>query len=157
MTTGRRRSRALAAALLFACTAPALAQLQGQTPPPPSNEMSRALGVTVAESTSATVRMLNLSKGTRLAFVMQAQEALWVVFLDEENFKRYPHGATALLTARLAPGLSFGLQVPAAGNYYLVLDNRERAEPNKVQMQLRATLPPGTRPSNEPKPLLQQY
>jgi hypothetical protein len=119
--------------------------------------MSRALGVTVPESNSATVRMMSLSKGTRLAFAMQSQEPLWVVFLDEENFKRHPHGSTALLTVRLAPSLSFGVQVPAAGNYYLVLDNREQTAPNKVQMQLRATLPAGARPSGDPKPLLQQY
>ena len=119
--------------------------------------MTRSLGVTVPESTSATVRMMNLSKGTRLAFAMEAEQALWVVFLDEENFKRYPNGATALITARLAPSLSFGVQVPAAGNYYLVLDNREQSAPNRVKMQLRATLPPGARPSSDPKPLLQQY
>ena len=119
--------------------------------------MSRALAVTVPESNSATVRMMSLSKGTRLAFAMQSQEPLWVVFLDEDNFKRYPNGSTALLTARLAPALSFGVQVPAAGNYYLVLDNREQAAPNKVRMQLRATLPPGAKASGEPKPLLQQY
>ena len=157
MSVPHWRWRAVAAALVLACAAPVAAQSQGQSPPPSSNELSRSLGVTVPESASATVRMLNLSKGTRLAFAMQAQEALWVAFLDEDNFKRYPNGATALLTARVAPALSFGVQVPAAGNYYLVLDNRERAEPNKVQMQLRATMPPGARPSNQPKPLLQQY
>lgn len=119
--------------------------------------MTRTVGVTVPESNSATVRMMSLSKGTRLAFAMQSQEPLWVVFLDEDNVKRHPNGSTALLTARLAPALSFGVQVPAAGNYFLVLDNREQTKPNKVQMQLRATLPPGAKPAGEPKPLLQQY
>jgi len=151
------------AALLFAgaSSTVVLAQTAGEAPgrqtPQPGKEMTRTVGVTVPESSSATVRMMSLSKGTRLAFAMQSQESLWVVFLDEDNFKRYPNGSTALLTARLAPALSFGVQVPAAGNYFLVLDNREQTKPNKVQMQLRATLPPGAKPAGEPKPLLQQY
>jgi hypothetical protein len=156
--------RSLAVAALLFAGAPSTvlhAQTAGEAPgrqtPQPGKEMTRALGVTVPENNSATVRMMSLSKGTRLAFAMQSREPLWVVFLDEDNFKRYPNGSTALLTARLAPGLSFGLQVPEAGNYYLVLDNREQATPNKVQMELRATLPPGAKPAREPKPLLQQY
>lgn len=149
-------TRAAVAAVGLALATPALAQQeQNRTQGP--RELQQTVGVTVAESTTATVRMLNLSKGTRLAFVVQGQEPLWVVFLDEENFKRFPQGSAALLTARVANALSFGLQLPADGNYYFVLDNRERAAPNRVQMQLRATLPAGAKRPADAKPMLQQY
>lgn len=152
----RPRAAALTAALLIAsCGLPAAAQDQSRTQGP--NQLSQTVGVTVPESTSSTIRMLNLSKGTRLAFAVQAQDALWVIFMDEENWKRFPHGASPVLTARVAASLSFGVQVPADGNYYFVLDNRERATPNPVKMQLRATLPAGAKRPADPKPLLQQY
>jgi hypothetical protein len=147
------------AALALLCLALPFAGLaqQDQSRTQGPNQLQQTVAVTVGESTTATVRMLNLGKGTRLAFVVQAQEPLSVAFLDEENFKRFPQGAAAMLTARIAGALSFGLQVPADGNYYFLLDNRERAVPNRVQMQLRATLPAGAKRPSDPKPMLQQY
>jgi hypothetical protein len=121
-------------------------------------DLTRAVNVTVAESTTATVRLLKLSKGTRLAFVIEGEQPLSVLILDEDNFNRFPQpGASALISGRAGPALSFGVQLPADGNFYLVLDNREHAAPNKVRMQLRATLPAGTRKPAEPKPQVQQY
>jgi hypothetical protein len=152
----RPRAAALAAALAIgACGLPAAAQDQSRTQGP--DQISQTVGVTVPESTSSTIRMLKLSKGTRRAFAVQAQDALWVIFMDEENWKRFPQGASPVLTARVATSLSFSVQVPIEGNYYFVLDNRERATPNPVKMQLRATLPAGARRPADPKPFLQQY
>lgn len=122
------------------------------------SDATRTVGVTVAESTTATVRMLKLSRGARLAFAVQAERPLWILVLDEANFARFPHsGATALITGRAAPTLSFGVQLPEDGNFYLVLDNREHTAPNKVRIQLRATLPAGAKKPAEPKPQLQQF
>jgi hypothetical protein len=150
------RAAALAAALVIGtCGLSAAAQDQSRTQGP--NQISQTVGVTVPESASSTIRMLNLSKGTRLAFAVQAQDALWVLFMDEENWKRYPQGATPVVSARITTALSFGVQVPAEGNYYFVLDNRERTTPNAVKMQLRATLPAGAKRPADPKPFLQQY
>lgn len=152
----RRACLAGAAAALLGLAPLASAQ-QDQSRTQGPRELQQTVAVTVGESTSATIRMLNLSRGTRLAFVVQGQEAIWVLFMDEENFKRFPQGATPLLSARVASALSFGVQVPADGNYYFVLDNRERASTNRVQMQLRATLPAGAKRPADPKPMLQQY
>jgi|APFre7841882724_1041349.scaffolds.fasta_scaffold09839_3 hypothetical protein len=157
MLAQSRRAAVVATAALLtgAYWLPATAQDQSRTQGP--NQLSQTVGVTVPENTSSTIRMLNLSQGTRLAFAMQAQDALWVLFMNEENWKRFPQGATPVLSARVSAALSFGVQVPADGNYYLVLDNREHATPNPVKMQLRATLPAGAKRPSDPKPLLQQY
>jgi hypothetical protein len=122
------------------------------------NDLTRTVGVTVGESTSATVRMLKLTKGTRLAFAVQGEQPLAIVVLDEANFNKFPQqGASPLIAGRAAPALSFGVQLPADGNYFLVLDNRENAAPNKVRIQLRATLPAGAKKADEPRPEVQQY
>jgi hypothetical protein len=144
------------AALLCVMAHPAAAQPeQSRTQGP--NQLQQTVTVTVPEGATATIRMLNLSKGTRLAFVVQPQEPLAVLLLDEDNFKRFPHDATAIMTVRVSGSMSFAVQIPSDGNYYLALDNRERATPNKTQMQLRATLPAGAKRPQEPKPMLQQY
>jgi hypothetical protein len=154
---GSLRDAAVGAALLLAsaCWQPAVAQDQSRTQGP--SQLNQTVGVTVPEGTSSTIRMLNLQGGTRLAFAVQAQDALWVLFVDEENWKRFPQGATPVLSARVKPALSFSVQVPADGNYYLVLDNRERTSPNAVKLQLRATLPAGAKRPSDPRPMLQQY
>jgi hypothetical protein len=151
--------RALVAGLTAAllALAPLAHPQQDQSRTQGPRELQQTVAVTVGESTSATIRMLNLSRGTRLALVIQGQEPLWVLFMDEENFKRFPQGATPLVSARVATALSFGVQVPADGNYYLVLDNREHASANRIQMQLRATLPVGAKRPADPKPMLQQF
>jgi hypothetical protein len=114
-------------------------------------DMTKTVRVTVGESTSTSVRLLSLPRDTRLAFVVKGEAPLWALVLDEANFKRFPNGATALLTARVANAASFGVQVPAEGTYFLLLDNRENAAPNRLELRFRATLPPGVKaPAGEP-------
>jgi hypothetical protein len=61
------------------------------------------------------------------------------------------------MSVRVSGSLSFAVQIPSDGNHYLVLDNRDRASPNRTEVQLRATLPAGTKRPPAPKPMLQQY
>lgn len=121
------------------------------------SELSKSISVTVGPSMSTSVRLLNMPKGTRLAFVVQAAEPMWTLFMDEPNFKRFAQGTTALVTTRVARVISFSVQVPESGTYYLLLDNRENEATNRVNVQLKATPPAGTKLEVEPKPQLRQF
>lgn len=119
--------------------------------------LTRTVGVTIAPHSHSSVRMLNLPKGTRLALVMRAGAPLRAIVLDEPGYRRFPDEADALLTARVPTALSFGVQLPESGTYYLVVDNRANAAPNRVEIRLQATPPAGVKVPVDPKPQLQQY
>jgi hypothetical protein len=47
--------------------------------------------------------------------------------------------------------LTFRVQVPAAGNWYVILDNRKGAETREVRLLIEALAPPRARPKPQPK------
>lgn len=97
--------------------------------------------VEVAAGQWRGLRVKNLPKGTNLAVEARASGALRILLLDEEDVRRMPVPANPLFEGALQERLSFSLEIPRGGNYYVVLDNRAQADGRKVQLVVRARAP----------------
>lgn len=87
------------------------------------------------------LRVKNLPKGTSLAIEAQSSGALRILVLDEEDLRRMPAPERPLFEGGLETRLSFSMEIPRSGHYYVILDNRGRNAPRKVQLIVRAKPP----------------
>jgi hypothetical protein len=113
---------ALLAALLFLAAAPAVAA-------------DAAVSLEVPAGESKNVRLRNLPLGTMLAIRIVSSGKLAVALVSQKQ--------KALFRGALERRLSFRVQIPESGDYYLVLSNRQGAETLEVQADIRAE--PGRR------------
>lgn len=124
----RRRLSAAAALLLASLVSPAAAQ-QAQT---------TEVAAEVPAGATRSMRLRNVPKDAQVAVVLQATGRLSVALLDAEDFKRYPAPKLPVFTATFDKRVTFSANVPAAGDYYIVVDNRHGDKPESVKIGLRA-------------------
>jgi len=95
------------------------------------------------------LRMPNLPKDVVLEVVVQPNGQVVVSLLNEQDARHFPKALDPVFVGSVDHRSSFSVTIPAAGTYFLVLDNRVGTEPRKVKLAIRAergTPPPGARP-----------
>jgi hypothetical protein len=74
-----------------------------------------------------------------------------LAFLDTEDYKRFPAPARPLFNGRVEKRIAFALRMPAAGDYFVVLDNRFGNEPQTVAVRIQAARgTPRKEPNKQP-------
>jgi hypothetical protein len=130
---GRRTAGALAALAFAALLAPA--------PLPAAGSGEARFNVEVPAGQWKGLRVKNLPQGTRLAVEARSSAALRILVLDEDDLRRMPAPARPLFEGMIGERLSFSLEIPRRGHYYVVLDNRGSDGARRVQLLVRAAAP----------------
>jgi hypothetical protein len=84
------------------------------------------------------VRLRNLPKDAVMAVGIQSSGKLLVLLLNEQDAKRFPKPEEPVFAGSADRRLSFTVTIPAAGHYFLVLDNRQGSEPQKLKLAIKA-------------------
>lgn len=124
--------RALAAWCTTGCLALAIAV------PTPARAADAALTVTLPAGKHKAIRMRNLPKDAVIAVAVRSDGKIGVGLLSQHDYRTYPRAREPVFVGTLERTLSFQVVIPAAGAYYLVLDNRQGAEVRKVKIGIRA-------------------
>lgn len=82
-------------------------------------------------------RLKNLPKDAMVAIQVESSGEILVALLDSTS-KGKPDTSRPLFTGKVDGRLSFSVTVSAAGDHYLVLDNRQGREPRAVKATLQA-------------------
>ena len=103
------------------------------------------------------VRLRNLPKEAVMAVAIQSTGKLLVLLLSEQDAKRFPKPEEPVFAGSVDQRLSFTVTIPATGHYFLVLDNRQGSEAQKLKLGIKAersrTQQPPPQPG-APAPLL---
>jgi hypothetical protein len=94
------------------------------------------------------VRLRNLPKDAVVTVRAETSGEVMLAFLDAEDFQRFPAPTRPLFNGRVEKQIVFSLRMPAAGDYFVVLDNRFGSEARTVAVRIQAAR--GT-PQKEPK------
>ncbi len=97
-----------------------------------------------------TIRLRNLPKDASVSVVVETSGVIGVVFVHQEELKRFPAAAKPTFQGTVDRKLSFRVVVPKAGNYYVILDNRAGTEKRRVRLQIQARRA-GARPPASPR------
>src|SRR5574342_234519 len=84
------------------------------------------------------VRLRNLPKDAVIACRVQTSGEVMMSFLDADDYKQFPVMARPLFSGRVEKQLAFSLRIPAAGHYYVMLDNRSGGETRRITLTIRA-------------------
>jgi hypothetical protein len=103
-----------------------------------AKEKSATVSSTVEAKSTLTTRLSNLIKDAYLSISIQTSGSIKVWLIDKDDFSSFPVLHKPLFTGQTEDKLTFGLRVPAAGNYYLVLDNRENNEKREFTIDVTA-------------------
>lgn len=85
-----------------------------------------------------TVRLRNLPGEATVAVRVQASGKVVVAFITAEDYRSYPAVKRPLFVGRVQTQLSFSVTTPAAGNYFVVFDNRAGDEPRAITVTVNA-------------------
>ena len=122
----------LAALLLFFC-AGALAvdaELSAEVPA----EKWRAL------------RLRGLPEGASLSVRIETSGPIGVILARQDEVNRFPKGLKPTFSGSAERRLSFKVRIPAAGTYYVILDNRKGDALREVRVYVQAL------PASKPRP-----
>jgi hypothetical protein len=124
--------------------------------PSPAAAAEAALTVNLDAGRHKAVRLRNLPKDAVMAVGVQSTGRIAISLLSEADYRTFPKAAEPVFAGSVERTLSFQIVIPAAGNYYLVLDNRRGTEQRKVKLGIRAqrgrTAPPIEPPAPELEP-----
>jgi hypothetical protein len=115
-------------ALLFSLFTPAAAQVKGPV----------TFSVDVPPGKWKAVRLRNLPKDAVVAVRVQASGEIAVAFVDASEYRRFPVVARPLFAGRIEKQLTFSVTMPAAGDYFVVFDNRSGGESRAITVTIRA-------------------
>lgn len=87
-------------------------------------EQSAQLRAEVRAGDTYTTRLGSLPRGANLSVRIETSAPVGVLLLDQDGYHAFPDIGEALFDARAEDQLRFALRAPAAGDYYLVIDNR---------------------------------
>ena len=121
-------SRALLAALLLAAV-PALAG-------------DAAMSFDVPAGQAKNIRLKNLPRGAGMAVRIVSNGKLLVALVSERQVKSPQAGRAALFRAVVERSITFRVEIPESGDYFLVLSNRGGAETRAVQTEIRTQSAP---------------
>ena len=122
------RQGCIALALLLSLLSPVAAQVKGPV----------TFAMDVPAGKWKALRLRNLPKAAVIAIRVQTRGAVLVAFLDADDYRRFPTVTRPLFTGRVEKQIAMSLKIPAAGHYYVVLDNRLGQESRSVTVTIRA-------------------
>jgi hypothetical protein len=88
---------------------------------------SKELSVPVLPGQWTAVRIKDLPKNAIVSADTCGDGEVSVSFVDQAGYRQYPEAQRPLYQGKVQKTHSFTVKIPAAGNYYLVLDNRTGA------------------------------
>lgn len=97
-----------------------------------------AMTVEVPAGQFKSLRLRNLPKDAVMAVGVQTNGKLLLVFVNEEDYKRFPKPEEPIFIGSVDRRLSFTVTIPATGHYFLIFDNRRGQEAQRVKFALRA-------------------
>jgi hypothetical protein len=106
------------------------------------------LNAEVAAEKWKALRIKDLPKDATVAVRVDTSGPISVIFAHQGELGSFPKAARPAFTGTVERSLSFRVTVPAAGSYYVILDNRKGSEARKVRILIEA-LParvPGAKP-----------
>jgi hypothetical protein len=129
---------ALSLALLLAVTAALAAKAE--------------LNAEVPEGKWKALRLRNLAKDASVGVRVESSGPIRVIFLHQDELKRYPNPVRPAFAGSAERRLTFQVRVPAAGNWYVILDNRKGDAAREVRLLIEAAGPakPKPRPKAQP-------
>ena len=116
--------RALLAALLLAAAA--------------AYGADAAVSLDVPAGRAKNIRLKSLPRGTVVAVRVVSNGKLLIALLSERQVRSPEPGRAPLFRAVVESTITFRVEIPESGDYYLVLSNRGGAEPRAVQAEIRA-------------------
>jgi hypothetical protein len=118
----------------------------------PARAAEALLTVDIPAGRFKAVRLRNLPKGAVMAVGIESSGKLLVLLLNQQDAKRFPRPEEPIFAGSADRRLSFSVVIPAAGHYYLVLDNRQGVDAQKLKLAIRAERG-GARQPQTPGPL----
>ena len=99
------------------------------------------------------IRLKNLPKGASVSLVAAATGTVDLIFIHQDELKRFPAAVNPLFQGTVERKLEFSVVIPTAGDYYVIFDNRQGKELQKVRLLIRATAPklPDAKPPSADK------
>jgi hypothetical protein len=108
--------------------------------------------IDVPRSTWKLVRLKNMPQGTRVSVDVESSGSLRVAFAHRDGITHFPAAITPEFQGKAEKKLSFRISIRRAGDYYLVLDNREGGEIRSVRLLIRAEQASPDAASTAPEP-----
>jgi hypothetical protein len=96
------------------------------------------------------LRLKGLTQGAALRVRVETSGPIRVILARENEVERFPKGLKATFSGTAERRLSFSVSIPAAGTYYVILDNRKGDALREVRVFVEAL--PARRPAPKPKP-----
>ena len=96
------------------------------------------------------LRLKGLTQGASLRVRVETSGPIRVILAREDEVQRFPKGLKATFSGSAERRLSFAVSIPAAGTYYVILDNRKGDAMREVRLYVEAL--PARRPQPKPKP-----
>ena len=96
------------------------------------------------------LRLKGLTQGASLRVRVETSGPIRVILAREDEVQRFPKGLKATFSGTAERRLSFSVSIPAAGTYYVILDNRKGDALREVRLFVEAL--PARRPQQKPKP-----
>jgi len=109
------------------------------------------LNAQVPAHKTTNLRLLDLPKGASVAIRVESSGPIRVIFLHQNELQRLPKVRPAFVGSA-ERRLTFRVQVPAAGNWYVILDNRKGGEARDVRVLIEALGPARAKPKPKPQP-----
>jgi len=113
-----------------------------------ANAAQAILNTEVAPAKWKAVRLKNLPKGAAVGLTIACSGTVDLIFVHQDELKRFPAAVNPLFQGTVERKLEFSVVIPTAGDYYVIFDNRQGKETQKVKILIRA-VGPG---SPDPKP-----
>ncbi len=87
---------------------------------------------------SKAVRVRNLPQKAVVGVAVQARGEVVVSFLNDTDYKRFPHVKRPLFQGRVEKQFSFSVTIPAPGDYFVVFHNTSGTNPRSITVTVRA-------------------
>ena len=113
-----------------------------------ANAAQAILNTEVAPAKWKAVRLKNLPKGAAVGLTVTCSGTVDLIFVHQDELKRFPAAVNPLFQGTVERKLEFSVVIPTAGDYYVIFDNRQGKETQKVKILIRAAGPR----SLDPKP-----
>lgn len=108
------------------------------------------LNAEVPEGKWKALRLRGLPKDASVAVRVESSGPIQVIFLHQDELKRYPNPVRPAFAGSAERRLTFRVRVPAPGSWYVILDNRKGSEARDVRVLIEALGPRRAKP--KPKP-----
>ena len=92
------------------------------------------------------LRLQGLSEGASLSVRVETSGPIRVILARADEVQRFPKGLKPAFSGSAERRLSFKVTIPAAGTYYVILDNRKGDAMREVRIDVEAL------PARKPRP-----